>query len=251
MEPATYIYVYFILLPDGNVKIGRTIDLQTRLASLSVKYGSIKLLLAIATLDYRLEPALHSQFVQYRVSNEVFKFSTELSEYIAHRQNQSPYPRITIDPQYQLSLREQDIALCASSKWSSVDMSRIPSPRKPRNINPLLQDAPLYFQTIEQSIAIQEQEARLKQLEAECKEAANTNIDTLVKLMPLTYVRLREEWAGIEDQVRQEYIDAGYKNKTVLPRLLLYERAAFVNDPDNAVVTLNDLYLDYVIQQVA
>ena len=76
-------WVYFIASPCGGfVKIGRSVNAQTRMRSLQVShYGRLALIFAIEGA-VKLEAELHERFKAHHSSGEWFRWSEEIADFI-------------------------------------------------------------------------------------------------------------------------------------------------------------------------
>lgn len=79
---------YFVLLPDGNVKIGYSNTeklLRKRLLTLGRQYGAPVVKLAIIEGGFVAEAVMHDRFKESRLPGlgERFRYTAEMAEYLA------------------------------------------------------------------------------------------------------------------------------------------------------------------------
>lgn len=84
--------IYFIKRDDGLVKIGTTTNFYRRLASLKKEHGELGVM-GWHNGDYKTEKEIHQKFSAYRIIDEWFYFSDELSRYLIENANKGEPPK--------------------------------------------------------------------------------------------------------------------------------------------------------------
>jgi hypothetical protein len=84
-------WVYFISDGVGHVKIGYSVDVQTRLREIQAHNAFPLTVLAVLKGGSEVERALHERFAEHRVRGEWFRLAPEIIEYL--RGLPKPRPR--------------------------------------------------------------------------------------------------------------------------------------------------------------
>lgn len=71
-------YIYFIASQSGQVKIGKTEDVDTRFASLQTAHWTRLTLVEALWCDMACEKLLHDHFKAYHIAREWFEYTDEI-----------------------------------------------------------------------------------------------------------------------------------------------------------------------------
>ncbi|MBC7814014.1 MAG: helix-turn-helix transcriptional regulator [Burkholderiales bacterium] len=98
--------IYFLQRADGAIKIGVTENYESRIYSLSLRYGNLELL-GVMQGSYSEEKSLHLQFCELKIEGEWFRECEQLQSYIAQNAQDAQFEQILSQQTQHISRRER------------------------------------------------------------------------------------------------------------------------------------------------